>query len=275
MASLRKALALLDVIAAAPEGLAAREISDTLRLPMATTYRLLAVLVDADYVIHLPRKSRFALGYELHHLGASLHRQVDPPISVTRLITRLHIEADAAAYFAVHRGEDIVLAHVVDSKERPRIASMGFGFSGAGHATAFGKILLAGMSRPELDHYLARHGMAAMTTATICDADVLDRQLADVRDRGMAVEQEEFTPGVCCLAVPIPDAAGHAIGSVAVSVDAPEFSARRPALDRVLRSIGHEVGHALKAQARAERVAAGTVQGHDDGRASRKRGEPR
>lgn len=252
MASLRKALALLDVMAAAPEGLAARKISETLRLPLATTYRLLAVLVEAGYVIHLPERSRFALGYELHHLGASLHRQVDPPVSVTRLITRLHIEADAAAYYAVHRGEDLVLAHVVDSKEHPRIAEMGFGFNGAGHATAFGKILLAGMSRPELDRYLARHGMAALTTATLGDAGALDRQLAGVRARGIAVEQEEFSTGVSCLAVPILDPAGQAVGSVAVSVDAVEFSARRPVLEPVLRSIGHQVGQAIRAQARSE-----------------------
>ncbi len=255
MASLRKAITLLEAIAAAPEGLAARDISTRLQLPLATTYRLLGVLVDAGYVIHLAEESRYALGYRLHQLGASLHRQVDPPITVTRLITRLHIEADSAAYYAVHRGQDIVLAHVVDSQEHPRIASMGFGFRASCHATAFGKILLAEMSDADRESYLERHAMAALTPATLRDAQTLARQLGEVRALGMAVEQEEFTPGISCLAVPVRDAAGRATGSVAVSVDAAELAGRRPALDRVLRSIGHDVGQALQAQARTDRDA--------------------
>lgn len=98
-------------------------------LPAATNCRLLSVLVEAGCVVNLPEQGRFGLGYELRHLWASLYWPVEPTIGVTRLITCLHIEADAADYYAVRRREVGILAHVVDSKEHPRIAEIGFGFN--------------------------------------------------------------------------------------------------------------------------------------------------
>lgn len=248
MASLHKAISVLEVVADDPRGITAKNISSRLQLPLTTTYRLLGVLINAGYVIHLREKRRYALGFRLHRLGASMHRQLDPPVSVTRLITRLHIEADAAAYYAVHRGGDIALAHVVDSPERPRIASMGVGFHGRGHATAFGKILLAAMTGPEQARYLARHGTAALTPATIHSEAELRRELDGVRETGLAVDREEFSTGTCCMAAPVFDPADRTAGSVAVSVDAGEFDGRRPGLDRFLRSVAHEVTAALRSQ---------------------------
>ncbi len=246
MASLQKAIALLEVVAADAQGLTAKQIAEQLGLPLATTYRLLKVLTEAEYVVHLLEQQRYALGYKLHNLGTALHRQVATPISVARLITELHIAADAAAYYAVHRGEDIVIAHVVDSRLRPRIANMGFGFRGAAHATAFGKVLLAGMSDHQLTSYLTCHGMGPRTPATIRSEAELRQQLTEIHREGLAVEREEFMAGCSCMAAPIINGAGQTIGSVAVSIDAGAFESRRPQLDRLLRQTAHQAGRALR-----------------------------
>ncbi|MFI7481806.1 IclR family transcriptional regulator [Kocuria sp. M1R5S2] len=247
MASVQKAFALLDVVARDPRGATAKDISTALDIPLPSVYRLLQTLVASEHVVHLRDERRYGLGYKVHSLDTSLRQQVGTPVSVQRAVRELHAAADAAAYFAVYRGDAIVVAHVVDSPRRPRIEPMDFGFADAAHATAFGKILLSRMDEDEVAEYLERHGMAAMTERTITTPAALADELARVRAEGVAVEREEFVPGASCLAAPVVDAAGRTLGSVAVSLRPPDFERRRRAVSSVLRDAADRVGRALRA----------------------------
>ncbi|NKX52527.1 IclR family transcriptional regulator, partial [Arthrobacter deserti] len=144
------------------------------------------------------------------------------------------------------RGDDIVVAHVVDSPVRPRITPMGFGFNDAAHATAFGKVLLAAMDAGQRQTYLARHGLPAMTARTICTEEGLEAELLGVRERGIAVEREEFIHGASCLAAPVTNPSGQTIGSVAVSMDPADFSARSSKVAVLLRDTAARVSRALR-----------------------------
>ncbi|WP_298255224.1 IclR family transcriptional regulator [uncultured Arthrobacter sp.] len=247
MASVQKAFALLDVVASDQRGLTAKEIAATLDIPVPTVYRLLKTLVESDHLVHLKDDSRYALGYKVHALDTSLRRQVNTPSAVMRLIMELHSRGEAAAYYAVHRGDHIVVAHVVDSPAHRRITPMGFGFNDAAHATAFGKILLAGMDPARRRAYLARHGMPAMTDHTLGTMEALDEELERVREDGIAKEREEFILGASCLGAPVMNAAGQILGSVAVSMDAADFDRRAGAVATVLRDTADRVSRALRA----------------------------
>ena len=121
MASVQKAFALLDVVARDPRGATAKDISTELGMPLPSVYRLLQTLVASEHVVHLRDQRRYGLGYKLHALDASLRQHVATPATVQRAVRELHGSADAAAYFAVYRGDAVVVAHVVDSPRRPRI----------------------------------------------------------------------------------------------------------------------------------------------------------
>jgi DNA-binding IclR family transcriptional regulator len=124
---------------------------------------------------------------------------------------------------------------------------MDFGFTGAAHATAFGKILLSRMDDAEVADYLGRHGMRALTDRTLGTPEDLRRELGRVRAEGVAVEREEFVPGASCLAAPVVDSAGRTLGSVAVSLRPSDFERRHRAIAPVLRDAADRVGRALRA----------------------------
>ncbi|MDQ1623104.1 MAG: hypothetical protein QOH19_1522 [Actinomycetota bacterium] len=247
MASVQKAFALLDVVASDPRGLTAKELAAALEIPLPTVYRLLKTLVESEHLIHLKEESRYALGYKVHALDNSLRRQVGTPSAVARLILELHSRGDAAAYYAVHRGDHIVVAHVADSPARRRITPMGFGFNDAAHATAFGKILLAGMDPERRRAYLARHGMPSMTDQTITTAEELEDELERIRENGIATEREEFILGASCLGAPVMNAAGQIVGSVAVSMETADFDRRAAKVAPLLRDTADRVSRALRA----------------------------
>lgn len=246
IASIQKAFALLDVVASHHRGVTAKELASELDMPLPTVYRMLKTLVASGHLVHLKDESRYGLGYKLHALDTSLRRQVGTPPAVARLINELHLRADAAAYYAVHRGEDIVVAYVVDSPTRPRITPMGFGFNDAAHATAFGKVLLAAMDPERREAYLERHGQPAMTDATITGPAELAAELNRVAKTGIAVEREEFFHGASCMAAPVTDAAGQTVGSVAVSMESARFSDRAPQTAMLLRHTASLVRRALQ-----------------------------
>ncbi|WP_432513009.1 IclR family transcriptional regulator [Kineococcus sp. SYSU DK001] len=246
VATVEKTLAVLEVVAERG-GASAKEVSEVLRLPLPTTYRLLQVLVGLDYLVHLRAEKRFELGYKLDRLGVSLHRQVGVPAAVRQEVHRLHESVRAAAYYAVYRGADVVVAHVADSPAHPRLTPMSFGFHEAAHATAFGKILLAGMPAEDAAEYLDAHGTPPLTPTTITDRAALSAHLAEVSRRGLAWEREEFVPGAACAAVAVHGPAGSVVGAVAISTVDGEVDRRRAAeLERALRESANRVSRWLR-----------------------------
>jgi IclR family transcriptional regulator, acetate operon repressor len=234
VASIQKTLAILEIVAERG-GATAKEVSASLGFPLPTVYRLMQTLVQSDYLVHIRRERTFELGYKLHQLGVSLHRQIGVPGEVRTEIARLHRYARAAACFAVYRGADVVVTYIVDSPATPRLSPLGFGFHEAAHATAFGKIMLSGMTVDQRGQYLDVHGTPKLTPATITDRAVLEAQLDSISRSHLAWEHEEFVPGMVCAAVGVRDPAGLLVGSVAISARPSEVADREHELERMLR----------------------------------------
>lgn len=243
--SVTRALSALELIARQPTGASAKEVARHLDLALPTAYHLLSTLTEAGYLVHLAADHLYGLGYRVRLLEQGLARQLDVPAPVAEAITRLHREADAAAYYAVYREVDVVVAHVVDSDRRPRVRLLDVGFHEATHATAFGKVMLAAMNAEQRDRHLQRIGLRQLTARTITDRRSLDGHLAHVRRSGIALEFEEFQPGLACMAAPVKSPSGEVVASVAISLPAPELPRRRWELEQAVRQGALVVTRAL------------------------------
>jgi IclR family transcriptional regulator, KDG regulon repressor len=84
------------------------------------------------------------------------------------------------------------------------------------HCCAPGKVLLAHAGRKLIDRTLGRP-LEPNTVATITDNEELRRELASVVDRGYALDLEEYSRGMMCLAAPIADAHGQVIGALGIT----------------------------------------------------------
>lgn len=243
--SVSRALHLLEYVAESPCGVSAKQVAERLGLALPTAYHLLATLTDCGYLVHLSNEHTYALGYQVRVLEHGLTRQLRAPGPVAAAIRVLHHSADAAAYYAVYRETEIVVAHVVDSERRPRVRVLDIGFHEAAHATAFGKVMLAAMSPEQRRDYLERAGLRRCTPRTLVEPQELESNLAHVRDSGVALEIGEFQPGLSCLAAPVRSRAGEVVGSVAISLQSDEFAVRRWRLERAVRHGAMTVTRAL------------------------------
>ncbi len=233
--SVSRALRALEYVAASRDGVTAKQVAAHLELALPSTYHLLATLTESGYLVHLAHEHRYGLGYRVRLLEQGLERQLEIPAPIAEAIRRLHVEADAAAYYAVYREVDVVIAHVVDSDRRPRVRVLDVGFHEATHATAFGKVMLAAMQAHERRAYLDRAGLTRCTQSTILDRSALELHLEKVRKSGVALEIGEFQCGLSCLAAPVWSSAGAVVASVAISLPSAEFAGRRWDLERAVR----------------------------------------
>ncbi|MEV4347375.1 IclR family transcriptional regulator C-terminal domain-containing protein [Actinoplanes sp. NPDC049596] len=245
--SVERAMRVLDHFAAAGGPVTAKELSQALGLTLPTTYHLLTTLVGGGYLVHLADQRAYALGHRVDDLARGLHRQIAVPPEVRRVASVVHREARAAAYYAALREDEMIVAHVVECPEHPRINPLGVGFHQVPHATAFGKLMLA--SLPDRGRALSE--LPEVTAATVTDPALLQRQLRQVTGTGLAIEVDEFQAGLSCMAAPVTDAAGRFVGAVAISMPTHRLRTDRWSVERAVR-LG--AVRATRAVALAERV---------------------
>lgn len=104
------------------------------------------------------------------------------------------------------------------------------------YCTALGKALLSGMTDDQIRRLYGQEKLKAYTPHTITDVETLLSQMETIRQDGYAVEREENEPNVCCVAVPLHNAAGEAV--YAMSVSAPAFRMQEEELRRCVELLG-------------------------------------
>jgi DNA-binding IclR family transcriptional regulator len=112
------------------------------------------------------------------------------------------------------------------------------------HAIAAGKLLLA-FRHPWRDVVLGAP-LAPVTERTVTDADAMRADLHDTRERGYAVEDEEFRPGVRAIAHPVRSAEADVVAALALSSVAGDVAALERAGDALAAAAGELSGRLLR-----------------------------
>ncbi|AGB38886.1 IclR family transcriptional regulator [Natronococcus occultus] len=85
------------------------------------------------------------------------------------------------------------------------------------HITASGKAILASLATERVDEIIDEHGLPKRTEHTITNRQELFDELADIRERGYSINDEEEIEGFRAVGAPITDRSGDVIGSLSVS----------------------------------------------------------
>lgn len=84
------------------------------------------------------------------------------------------------------------------------------------HQTASGKAMLSQMSDEEVREIVDQQGLPKLTEHTITDIDLLLEELAEIRERGYAINQNETTEGLRSVGVPIRGPDGAVLGATTI-----------------------------------------------------------
>ncbi|MEM9972581.1 MAG: IclR family transcriptional regulator [Pseudomonadota bacterium] len=241
-----KALDVLDQVAAFGRPVRFSELLCQSRFPKATLYRFLQTLTNQGMLAYDPDRQTYAPGIRLVRLAHAAWQQ-----SSLAPVARPHIDALSARV-----GETVHLAQLdhgqvlyVDKRNAAEPLEM---FSDAGrigpaYCTGVGKAMLAFLEPTSLTDALEMQSFHAFTARTHRDAPSLKADLAKIRERGFAFDDEEHEPGIICVAVPVLARSGRVMGALSVTTSTERetlagLAGLAPELQMAARAIAEEVG---------------------------------
>lgn len=229
--SVQRALRLMEAVAASEDPVPAKSLARMVGLALPTAYHLLRTLVHEGYL------RKLADGYVLGPLPMATSTPATQALlpRVRPVLKSLRDEVRGATYLSVYSEGEIRLIDIADGPEAPCV-DLWVGVHDSGHATAFGKAILAGLPSEHRADYIDRHQLYDLTPNTITDRRALARRLETHAD--IWADSEEYLLGTSCLAAPIQ--VGDVVGAVAVSLPARRATGatQAAALQRAARRLG-------------------------------------
>jgi DNA-binding IclR family transcriptional regulator len=214
--SLLHGLQILDMFERERPEIGIGEMAEQLGLHRSTTSRLAATLAAAGYLQLAGEPGRYRLSGRLTALGELAAAEADVRRTALPYLQNLVQELGETGHLGILEGTEAVTIGVVDGWQTVRMHSW-VGKRSPAHCSSMGKALLAGLSPAEFAARYPGHRLEARTDRTITDTRELTRHLAEVRDRGYAVDRQELEPHLCCVAGPVFDRTGTVVASISVS----------------------------------------------------------
>lgn len=211
--TVERAFELLESLAGGPRGVT--ELAVELGLEKSTVSRMLKTLAGLGYAVQPEKRGAYQLGPRVLYL-ADRYLDANRLIREARpVLERLALEARASAHLAREVGSQFLVVAKEASPELIQVASA-VGGSCVPHASALGKVLLAGM-KPALRMRWLQDPLQRFTEKTIVDRAALADEFELIERRGYALEAGEEHLGVGCIGAPVRDAGGRWIAALSIS----------------------------------------------------------
>jgi len=194
------------------------ELADEFDLSPGTVHTYLATLREIGFVKQ--RGGKYVLGLELIPFGEHVRMQ-NPLYQAARSeVDRLARVSNGVAHLLVEDdGKLLVLYEIFGEK------AIGRDFHARKrdqpqehiHCTAGGKAILSRLPERRVREIAAERGLPEFTDDTISELPALLNELADIRERGYALNDQEQMRGIRAVGAPVVDTDGGIIGALSVS----------------------------------------------------------
>jgi len=245
IASVQRALDILDLFDSKHAELGNAEIARMLDLPVGTVAGLIYTLKGRGYLNQNPINRKYRLGLKLAERTRVLFDQLDLRRVALPYLEQLREWCGESVNLAIQEGLSVVYIERLFGRHSLGIRSE-LGKHAPVHSTALGKAILAFQSPEEIQRFISICKFEPETRYTIREASIYLSDLALTRQRGFAVDEEENEIGGRCVAAPIFDSTGQAVAAVSVSVPVQRLPADRVAeFGRMIQSTALQISKDL------------------------------
>lgn len=189
--AIHSALSMLEAVAAMGAGVTARQLAEHLGMPRATTYRLLNLLVQDEYLVRTPDLTGFALGTKVALLAGSIAVE-RVPRAARDVLERTRASARGGIHLVLYRDGRIVIAD--EDPDFPLSNRLG------------------------LQHEPTRYALGLLPLVVrgevVRGEHVADDLVTELREQGV-IRTRDGQRG--CLVAPITDASGALAGALSYS----------------------------------------------------------
>jgi IclR family KDG regulon transcriptional repressor len=211
----------------------ASELAQELGWTRSNLYRMLETLQSIGYV-EKDLNSQYRLSIKLFLIGNSVRGIEQLSIVARPYMKRLGELSQETINLAIMYEDRVLYIEKVESPHYLRL-DQPTGKTDPLYCTALGKVLLSGLTEVQLKEVLNSLQMSPYTKRTIIDPEVLTSVVRNVRKNGYAMDLEELSAGIHCVAAPIWDHGNKVIA--AVSISGPNVRLTEQRIDELLSEL--------------------------------------
>lgn len=258
--SIVRALSILRALAASSDGLNLSETAERAGLAPSTAHRILTTLESERFVRFEQATGLWQVGVSAFTVGSAFARNRDIVGMARPYLRRLMEVTGETANIYVESGGEVICMAQVESRHAMRAITQ-VGGRVKMHLSGAGKALLSTMTDDHVLRIVGEHGLPRATPSTIVTPESLLRAVADTRRRRFAHDDEEFTEGLRCIAVPLYNETGRGIAALSISGPTARVTpARIPALEDILGQVADEIMRDYGGRAPDQQLPAGRAQ---------------
>jgi len=246
--NLDRTLVILDLLSEKPTGMNRNEIAAASGCSTTMVYRIMLTLLDNGYVFREEASGRYRLSSKLLDIGCAGSDEYSLTHVAWPEMTALRDATGITVMLACLYGEDEgLLLETAESRSVIRfVVQKGFRTK-ALHTGAGWKSIMAFIPEVRLEKILDRLSFQAVTPNTITSRSAFLKELDKIRKAGYATDHQEITVGIQCVAAPIFNREGVAVGTLTLSAPSdqlpvelfPQFGLQTcAAADRVSAKLG-------------------------------------
>jgi IclR family KDG regulon transcriptional repressor len=223
MQSLTKAMSVLKAFTRRDKKLSLTQLHHKTGIGMSSLQRIVATLVNEGF-LHKDEKTRvYELGLSLFILG-NLVEQDSSLLTVAKpILTRLNAEVGESISLNIIEGDKRRCLFYLECNHSLSTKAY-VGDTAPLYAGASAKSLLAYLSLDEIQQYLERVQLVAITPKTMTNKQLILDSLSEIRQNGYAISQSERIFGAASISAPILFSTGIPLASVTIVIPEVRFS---------------------------------------------------
>jgi IclR family transcriptional regulator, pca regulon regulatory protein len=244
MGGLAKGLAIIEAFGRSRRQLSISEAAQLTATSPASARRCLLTLEELGYLSFDGKF--FRPTPRMVRLGAAYLETAPLPLLARPHLIAAREKLGESISLAVLESDESVFVARADA-ERIVSAGVRLGARLPAHASATGRVLLAGLSDDEVDDVLARADLTRTTQNTLTTAEGIRQRVQQAREEGVAYTDEELELGIRTMAVPVHDSSGRVQAAMSAAAFASRVTLEDMAADflPVLREHADRLGRML------------------------------
>jgi IclR family KDG regulon transcriptional repressor len=189
-------------------------------------FRIFKTLERRDFVAYDPKTETYRLGLKFLEIAQNIRGRLNLRSEAEDVLKELAAGTGDCSYLIIPSGNSAI---VVDrySGENMLQLSAPIGSRLPLHTGAAPKVLLAYMQENQRKRIIDEMELTAFTSNTIRDKDTLRKVLAQIREQGYAVDEQDFEVGAYAFGAPVFDHEGNVVAGVSITTPTPRYSLKR------------------------------------------------
>lgn len=178
------------------------ELAADLGVDKSTVSRLISTLKQYDMIYVDPVSKKYRLGFRVLYLSEGVKNHYSIATIARPYLHKICEEMNESVHLAAMGNRKIYIIDQVLSKREYNLSAQ-VGMIEAWHCSSVGKCVLAYKPQSFIDEILQDYDYKAYTPKTITNRERLEAELRQIKAQGYALDDEEVTAGVRCIAVPV------------------------------------------------------------------------